>query len=63
MRGNIEAERAKRLMTKAAVSAELGICQKTYMAYVLGKRAIPSDVLLKMADMFNCSVEYLLDEC
>lgn len=62
MRVNIEAERAKLMMTKAAISAELGVCQKSYMAYVLGKRAIPSDILLKMADMFKCSTDYLLQE-
>lgn len=62
MRPNIEAERAKRMMTKGALSAELGVCQKTYMAYVLGQRAIPSDILIHMADMFQCSIEYLLEE-
>lgn len=62
MRVNIEGERAKRMMTKAAISTELGISQKTYMAYVLGKRSIPSNILLRMASLFGCSVDYLLQE-
>lgn len=62
MRANIEGERARHMMTKAEVSAELGISQKTYMNYVRGKHSVPSNILLRMAEIFGCTVDYLLQE-
>lgn len=59
MRTNIEAERARLLMSKEKLSKQLGISSKTYSSYVSGN-TIPSDILLKMSDLFNCSVDYLL---
>lgn len=60
MRLNIEAERARAQLTKTELARALGITTKTYMAYVQGKRAVPSDKLVEMADMFNCTTDYLL---
>lgn len=57
---NIEAERARRQMTKEKVAAELGITTRTYNNYVKGDTPIPSDVLLTMADLFHCTTDYLL---
>lgn len=59
MRMNIEAERARAGMTKNELSEKLGISQKTYVKYVNGS-PISSDVLEKMAELFNCSIDYLL---
>lgn len=59
MRMNIEAERARAGMTKNELSEKLGISQKTYGKYVNGS-PISSDVLEKMSELFNCSVDYLL---
>lgn len=36
--------------------------QVTYSRYKLGKRDIPTDVLKKLANYFNTSIDYLLDE-
>lgn len=60
MRSNIEAERARKKWTQAQISKLLGISPKTYANYIRGT-AIPSDVLVKMANLFNCSTDYLLD--
>lgn len=60
MRLNIEAERARNQFTKEALSAKLGISQKTYLNYVNGNTAIPSDKLMAMADLFHCTTDYLL---
>ena len=60
MNSNIEAERGRLQMTKEALSAELGITSKTYLSYVRGDTPIPSDVLLKMAQLFRCGTDYLL---
>lgn len=59
MRMNIEAERARAGMTKNELSEKLGISQKTYVKYVNGS-PISSDVLEKMAVLFNYSIDYLL---
>lgn len=56
---NIEVERWKLQISKEEISRRLGISSKTYLAYTRGK-AIPSSVLIKMALMFGCSVDYLL---
>jgi transcriptional regulator with XRE-family HTH domain len=56
---NIEAERARKGMTKCALARELGVTHKTYNGYVNGT-PIPSDVLVHMAVIFNCRVDYLL---
>lgn len=56
---NIEAERGRLGLSKEAISKELNITSKTYNGYI-GGNPIPSDVLIAMADMFNCRVDYLL---
>lgn len=60
MKVNIEAERGRLQMTKEELSRDLGITSKTYLSYVRGGTPIPSDVLIKMATLFGCSVDYLL---
>ena len=60
MNVNIEAGRARKQLTKEALSTALGICSKTYGKYIRGETPIPSDVLISMADLFQCSADYLL---
>ena len=60
MRNNIEAERGRLGLTKEEISSRLGITSKTYNHYISGS-PIPSDVLERMARLFNCSVDYLLE--
>lgn len=57
---NIEAERGRLQLTKEELSRRLHITSKTYLSYVRGDTAIPSDTLLKMADLFHCTTDYLL---
>lgn len=59
MRVNIEAERARLQLSKGAIAEMLGITEVTYRAYVRG-RSIPSDILVKMSELFGCSIDYLL---
>lgn len=56
---NIEAERGRLQLTKEALSQHLGITARTYNKYIKGA-PIPSDVLISMADLFECRVDYLL---
>lgn len=60
MLNNIERERAGHGFTKTEIASKLNITYTTYQSYVSGKRHIPSDILIKMADMFHCSTDYLL---
>ena len=57
---NIEAERGRYGYTREALSKELGISSKTYKGYIDGT-PIPSTVLVRLSDLFECSVDYLLD--
>ena len=55
----MEAERVRSQLTRAEVCKRLGISMATYSRYINGK-PIPSDVLLELAGMYKCSVDYLL---
>ena len=57
---NIEAERARKGMTKERISNVLGITQTTYNNYISESTPIPSDILLKMGQCFGTSIDYLL---
>jgi len=59
MRENLEAERARRGMTKTALAAQLGISGATLWSYIKDG-PIPSHQLEKMADLFGVSTDYLL---
>ena len=56
---NIEAERVRRGYTRETLSRELEITSRTYRNYLHGS-PIPSDKLVRMAQLFGCSVDYLL---
>lgn len=57
---NIEAERARAGLTKEALAKKLGVDRKTLRKWVNGGN-IPIRKLTEMADIFNCSIEYLLE--
>lgn len=56
---NIAMERAKRKMTKEDLAEKLGVTRKTIYNWEK-KGDIPMQKLIKMADLFNCSTDYLL---
>lgn len=56
---NIEAERARRGLSNDALSEQLGVTRKTLFSW-MAKGNIPVSALIKMADIFNCSIDYLL---
>lgn len=59
---NIEAERARKGMTKEELSKELGVSTKTYYNWINGERPIPNTALAKMKTMFGTNIDYLLEE-
>lgn len=57
---NIEAERVRKGMSQDELIRELGYKErKTYYNW-LSSGNIPESVLVKMADIFDCSIDYLL---
>lgn len=48
-------------LTQARVAAILGVAQNTYSQYETGRIAYTDDILLKLADFYGVSVDYLLD--
>lgn len=62
MRRNIEAERVRNGLTKENLAEKLNVSLKTYYNWVNGETDIPGSALLKMANLFKVSIEYLLEE-
>lgn len=56
---NVEAERARKGMTKEDLAKALGISYRTLYNW-LKSGSIPSVALEKMAKLFGCSTDYLL---
>lgn len=46
--------------TQSEVSSYLGMKQPQYHRYESGLRDVPSDILIKLADYYNVSVDYIL---
>lgn len=43
------------------IAKELGISQKYYSQYELGHFTIPVELLIKLADMYNVSIDYITE--
>ena len=56
---NIEAERARKGLTKEELACVLGVDRKTLRKWVNGGN-IPTNKLVEMATFFGCSTDYLL---
>ena len=48
-------------MTQAQVGAAINVPQRTYAYYESGQRMIPPHVLCALADLYEVSVDYLLE--
>ncbi|MBC8546829.1 helix-turn-helix transcriptional regulator [Clostridiaceae bacterium NSJ-31] len=48
-------------LSQAQLGEILHVSQNTYCKYELGKIALRDDILLKLADFYGISVDYLLD--
>ena len=42
------------------IAAILGIDQRVYSNYEIGKREIPTHLLIKLADYYNTTTDYIL---
>ena len=57
-------ERIRRLrkashVTQAELSRQLGISRRTYANYERGVHAMPAEILVRIADAFDSSLDYL----
>ena len=57
---NIRSLRIDRGLTQKQVAQHLGISQNTYSQYEIGVLNYPVDALMKLADLYEVSVDYLL---
>lgn len=57
---NLRELRKEQNLTQKAVSEKLGIPEPTYGAYEQGRTEPPIDLIIKLANIFECSVDYLL---
>lgn len=57
---SIEAERARKGLSKEELASQIGVSVKTYYNWINGVNPIPSTALIKMADMFKVDIDYLL---
>ena len=60
MKTRIKDLREDRDLTQQELSKFLNITQVAYSYYELGKRSIPLELLCKLSDFYNTSVDYLL---
>lgn len=56
---NIEAERARKGMSQDELAEKLGVTRKTIFNWAQNGN-IPASALVGMADLFGCSIDYLL---
>ena len=56
---NIEVERKRLNVSQEEFSEKLGIERKTYYNW-LTKGNIPVPILIKLSEIFDCSIDYLL---
>ncbi len=57
---NIEAERARRGMSKKDVAAAIEVSDQTFKNWMAGKSDIPSSKIVSLAKLFGVSTDYLL---
>ena len=57
---NIRSLRIDNGYTQKQIAQHLGISQNTYSQYEIGVLNYPVDSLVKLADFYNVSVDYLL---
>lgn len=60
MQNNIRTLREGRGLTQKSLGQIIGVAESTISLYENGKRQPPQDVLIKLANYFSVSVDYLL---
>ncbi len=53
--------RESEVLSQAEVAKAIYVTQRTYSYYETGKHDIPTQTLIRLADLYNVSVDYILD--
>ncbi len=48
-------------LTQKEMAKKLNCSQQVYSNYELGQRDIPTDILIKLSDVYDVSVDYILE--
>lgn len=57
---NIDAERARNGWSRVQLAKQLGVSYNTMKNWMKGETEIPCSKIIKMAQLFRCSIDYLL---
>lgn len=57
---NIDAERGRNNLSKAALARKLGVSYSTFKSWMSGKTDIPSSKIIEMTRLFGVTADYLL---
>lgn len=60
MKEILKLERKKRKLTQEQLAKELKISRAAYSMYEIGTNVPPIDVLIRMANYYNVSIDYLV---
>ncbi len=47
-------------LTQEAISKKLNVSQRAYSHFETGTRGIPTEILIKLADIYKVSIDYLV---
>lgn len=53
-------EEANLNQSQSQIAKVLNVSQVAYSYYEIGRRNIPDDILIEIADFYDCDVDYLL---
>jgi len=48
-------------LTQKEISAKIGISQRSYSYYETGKRMLPPEIIVALAEYYNVSADYILE--
>lgn len=54
--------REDRDLNQTAVAKMLGMSQTGYSKYETGENDLPTDILIKLSNFYNVSIDYILDQ-
>lgn len=61
MRMNMKAERARHGLSASEAAKKIGVSANTLLRWESGQNAPLSENLMKLAELYNCTPDYLLD--
>ncbi len=60
MKNNIASERVRLGLSQETLAVKLGVSRDSVKDWESGETAIRSTMLIRMADLFDCSLDYLM---